>query len=80
MILKNQGRFTLNDQKISLPNEPQRSPGSVQKQPPEVFYKKKLFLKHSQISQESVIIINLQVFWSLFLINLQAFEPVTQLY
>ena len=80
MILKNQGRFALNDQRIPMQNEPQRSPGSVQKQPPEVFYEKKVFLKSSQISQEDVIIINLQVFWSLFLKNLQAFRPVTQLY
>ena len=41
MILDNQGRLVLNDQKTSSPhNEPQRSPGFVQKQPPEVFCKK----------------------------------------
>ena len=34
MILDNQGRLVLNDQKIpSSHNEPQRSPGFVQKQP-----------------------------------------------
>ena len=43
MILDNQGRLMLNDQKIPLPNESQRSPGFAQKQPPEVFYKKKCF-------------------------------------
>ena len=42
MILDSQGRLVLNDQKISSPhNEPQRSPWLVQKQPPEVFCKKK---------------------------------------
>ena len=40
MILANQGRLMLNDQKIPLPNEPQRSPGFVQKQSSEVFCKK----------------------------------------
>ena len=34
MIFDNQGRLTLNDQKIPLPNEPHRSPGFVQKQSP----------------------------------------------
>ena len=37
MILDNQGKLMLNDQKIPLLNKPQRSPGSVQKQPTEVF-------------------------------------------
>ena len=37
MIFDNQVGLMLNDQKIPLPNKPQRSPGSVQKQPPEVF-------------------------------------------
>ena len=40
MILDNQGTLTLNDQKIPLPNEPQRSPGFAQKRSPEVFCKK----------------------------------------
>ena len=41
MILDNQGRLVLNDQKTLLPhNEPHRSRGFVQKQPPEVFCKK----------------------------------------
>ena len=40
MILDNQGRLVLNDQKTPSPhNEPQRSRGFVQKQPPEVFLK-----------------------------------------
>ena len=38
MILDNQGRFMLNDQKITLSSEPQRSLGFVQK---EVFCKKR---------------------------------------
>ena len=37
MILDNQGRLMINDQKIPLPKKPQGSPGSAQKQPPEVF-------------------------------------------
>ena len=42
MIWGNQGRLMLNDQMVSLPhNEPQRSPGFVQKQPPELFYTKR---------------------------------------
>ena len=42
MILHNQGRLVLNDQKASSPhNEPHRSRGFVQKQPPEVFCKKR---------------------------------------
>ena len=42
MILVNQGRLVLNDQSItSADNEPQRSPKFVQKQPPEVFCRKR---------------------------------------
>ena len=41
MILDNQGRFMMNDQKIPLSNEPQRSLGFVQKQLPEVLCKKR---------------------------------------
>ena len=42
MILDNQGRFVLDDQSITSPhNEPQRYTGFVQKQPPEVFCKKR---------------------------------------
>ena len=42
IILNNKGRRVLNDQKTPSPhnNEPQRSSGFVQKQPPEVFCKK----------------------------------------
>ena len=40
MILDNQGRLMLNDQKIPLSNEPQRSLGFVQKQSSEVLSKK----------------------------------------
>ena len=45
MILDNQGRLMLNDQKIPLPNETQRSLGFVQKQSLEVFCKKRFSLK-----------------------------------
>ena len=53
MILDNQGRLMLNDQKIPLSNEPQRSLGFAQKHSPEVFRKKKVFLKSSEISQKN---------------------------
>ena len=44
MILDNQGRLVLNDQKTPSPhNEPQRSRGFVQKQPPQVFCRKGVF-------------------------------------
>ena len=39
IIMDNQSRLMLNDQKINLGNEPQRSPEFVQKQPREVFSK-----------------------------------------
>ena len=45
MILDNQGRFMMNDQKIPLSNEPQRSLGFVQKQSPEVLCKKGVLKK-----------------------------------
>ena len=42
MILDNQGRLVLNDQSITLAdNEPQRSPKFVQKQPSEMFCRKR---------------------------------------
>ena len=42
MILDNQDRHVLNNQSITSPhNEPQRSPGFAQKQPSEVFCKKR---------------------------------------
>ena len=47
----------LNHQRItSSHNEAQRSPWFVQKQRPEVFYKKKVFLKISQILQENTCV------------------------
>ena len=58
MILDNQGRLVLNHQKTPWPyNEPQRSPGFVQKQPPEVFCKKGIqnFAKF-QNSQENTCV------------------------
>ena len=39
--MDNQSRLKLNDQKIPFPDEPQNSPGFVQKQPPEVFCKRR---------------------------------------
>ena len=54
MILDNQGRITLNDQKIPLPNEPQKFPGYVQKQSPEVFCKKGILKKFAIFSQSCV--------------------------
>ena len=51
MILDNQSRRVLNDQKISLPhNEPQIPPMFVQKQPLEIF------LKISQILRENTCV------------------------
>ena len=42
MTSDNQGRLVRNDQSItSRQNVPQRSPGFIQKQPPEVFCKKR---------------------------------------
>ena len=41
IILDNQGRLMLNDRKIPLSNEPQRSLGFVQKQSLEGLYKKR---------------------------------------
>ena len=41
MILDNQGKPMLNGQKVPLPNESQKSPRFVQKQKPEVFFKKR---------------------------------------
>ena len=42
MILDNQSRLVLNDQSITSPyNKPQRSPKFVQKQPPDVFYRRR---------------------------------------
>ena len=55
MILDNQGRLVLNDQKTPSPhNEPQRSPGFVQKFGGAL--QKKVFLKISQISQENTCV------------------------
>ena len=50
MILDNQGRLMLNDQKIPLPNKPQRSPGSGG------VLLKRVFLKSPQISQENTYV------------------------
>ena len=54
MILDNQGRLMLNDQKIPLSNEPQRSLRFVQKQSPEVL------LKSSKMSRVKNVNVNLE--------------------
>ena len=56
MILDNQGKPMLNGQKVPLPNEPQKSPRFVQKQKPEVFFKKRCSKKVLQISQENTYV------------------------
>ena len=60
MILNNQGRFMMNDQKIPLSNEPQRSLGFVRKQSPGVFYKKGVLKKFGNFTGKHLC-------WSLFL-------------
>ena len=56
IILDNQDRLMLNEQKIPLPNEPQRSPGFVQKQSPEVFCKKKCSLKVRKFHRKTSVL------------------------
>ena len=58
MILDNYDKLTLNDQSITLPhNEPQRcGPEFIQKQPPEVFCKKKVFLKLLQFHRKTPVL------------------------
>ena len=72
MIKDNQCRLTPNDQKIPLPNEPQRSPGFVQKQPTEVFCKKRFSKKFANFTGKHLC-------WSLFLIKFHVFRPTTLL-
>ena len=56
MILNNQGRLELNDQSITSPhNEPQRPPGFVQKQPLEVFCKKRYSLKFRKFHRKTPV-------------------------
>ena len=62
----------LNDQNIPLPDKPQRSPGFVQKQPPEVFCKKGVVKNFANFTGKHLC-------WSLFLITLQVFRPTTLL-
>ena len=63
VILDNQGRLILNDQKIPLSNEPRRSLGFVQKQSPELFCKKSVLKKFENFTGKHLC-------WSLFLIFL----------
>ena len=68
MILDNEDRLMLNDQKIPLPNERQRSSGFVQKQPPQVFCKKGVLKKFANFTGKNlcsnafVLLRNLQDF------------------
>ena len=64
----------LNDQSISSPhNEPQRSHGIVQKQPPEVFCKKGVLKSFTRNFTGK------HLCWCLFLITLLVFRPATLL-
>ena len=83
MILDNQGRLVLNNQKISAPhNEPQRSPWFVQKQPPEVFCKKKVLLKRDSntgVSRTSAkdcfYLFDLKILWEIVGASLDLTRP-----
>ena len=65
IVLGNQDR--LNDKKIPLLNEPPRSLGFVQNQPPEVFCKKGVFKKFANFTRKhpcwNLFSIKLRVFW-----------------
>ena len=78
VIFDDQGRLTRNDQKIPLPNEPQRHPGFAQKQSPEVFCKKRCSVKKG-VLKKFANLTGKHLCWSLFLIKLQAFRPATLL-
>ena len=63
----------LNDQSITSPhNEPQTSPGFVQKQPLALFCKKGVFKNFANFTVKHLC-------WSLFLITLQFLKPATLL-
>ena len=69
MILGDEDTLVLNDQSITSPhNEPQRSPGFVQKQPPEAFRKKGVLKNFRNLTEKNLC-------WSLFLLTLQDFRP-----
>ena len=65
IVLGNQNR--LNDKKIPLLNEPPRSRGFVQNQPPEVFCKQGVFKKFANFTRKhpcwNLFSIKLRVFW-----------------
>ena len=65
MILDNQGRLMLNDQKIPLSNEPQKSLGFVLKQYRGVLQKKGVLKKFGNFTEKHLC-------WGIFLIKLQA--------
>ena len=57
MILDNLDRLVLNDQSTTSPlNEPQRSPGFAQKQPPEVFCKKRCSLEFRKFHRKTPVL------------------------
>ena len=57
MILDNQGRLVLNDQSITSPhNEPQRSPEFVQKQPRDVFCRKRRSQKFRKFHRKTPVL------------------------
>ena len=57
MILGNKNRLMLNDQSITSPHkEPQRSPGFVQKQPLEVFGKKRCSEKFRNFHRKTPVL------------------------
>ena len=70
IVLGNQDR--LNDKKISLLNEPPRSLGLAQNQPPEMFCKKCVFKKFANFTRKHPC-------WNLLSIKLQVFRPATLL-
>ena len=61
MTEDNQCGLKLNDQKIPLPNEPQRSPGFAQKQPAEVSDKEGVLKKFANSTGKHLFLIKLQV-------------------
>ena len=73
MILNNKDRLVLNHQSVTSPhNEPQKSPGFVQKQPPEIFCEKSALKNFANFAGKYLC-------WSLFLITLLVFRPATLL-
>ena len=70
MILDNQGRAMLNDQKIILLNEPQRSPGLFRSSHWSCSVKKGVLKKFADFTRKHLC-------WNLFSMKLRAFSPAT---